>query len=79
MSKIGNAVLGAQERTGKEIGELTPEDIFDQEIEDLHTGFILQDMRTGVAHLNTLRGDLSPIKEDLDLLIAQLIKIAERI
>lgn len=42
-------------------------------------GIILWDLASLAHRLNAFRGDLSPVKEDLDLSIAKLTKIAGRI
>lgn len=91
MSKIGNAVLEAQERTGKTVEELTNEDIspaararalIDKGIEAdpaFQLGYIMYDLDCRANDLNAFTGDLGAVKEELDTVIAKLTKVAEKL
>lgn len=95
MSKIGDAVIEAQERTGKTVGELEPEDLKvdhpaakarkfmnddDMDVDQaVLLGWTIFDLENSTNALNAFRGDLRPVKADIELVIAKLTKLSEKI
>lgn len=91
MSKIGSAVLEAQERTGKTVDELTNEDISPAARARNHVnsgmeadpafqlGWIMYDLESRADDLNVFSGDLTAVKDEIDTVIAKLTKVAEKL
>jgi len=78
MSKIGQAVIEAQERTGKTVAEIELFDIAPEDLTDFYVGQAIWQLECNVNELNALGADLSPNKKELDRIIAKLTKMAEK-
>lgn len=79
MSKIGNAVIEAQERLDKEVDELLPSDLGEDPQDEMYVAYAIWQMECYVHDLNAYKGSLKDSKADLDKLVAQLTKLIGKI